>query len=55
MDIIGKGVTRKDAWEKVTGQAIYTGDREEVKILHVKKVISPYAHALIKNINLIKA
>ncbi|MDF9761520.1 CO/xanthine dehydrogenase Mo-binding subunit [Peribacillus simplex] len=55
MDIIGKGVTRKDAWEKVTGQAIYTGDREEVKTLHVKKVISPYAHALIKNINVTKA
>lgn len=55
MDIIGKGVIRKDAWEKVTGQAIYTGDREEVKILHVKKVISPYAHALIKHINLTKA
>ncbi|MFF2456899.1 xanthine dehydrogenase family protein molybdopterin-binding subunit [Peribacillus simplex] len=55
MDIIGKGVIRKDAWEKVTGQAIYTGDREEVRTLHVKKVISPYAHALIKHINLTKA
>ncbi|MGG0284421.1 xanthine dehydrogenase family protein molybdopterin-binding subunit [Peribacillus butanolivorans] len=55
MDIIGKGVTRKDAWEKVTGQAIYTGDHKETKILHVKKVISPYGHANIKNIDITKA
>ncbi|CAH0156310.1 Putative xanthine dehydrogenase molybdenum-binding subunit XdhA [Peribacillus sp. Bi96] len=55
MDIIGKGVIRKDAWDKVTGQAIYTGDHNETKILHVKKVISPYAHAHIKNIDKTKA
>lgn len=52
MDTIGKSVIRKDAYEKVTGQAIYTGDIQSANILHVKKVISPYGHALIKKIDI---
>lgn len=55
MDIIGKGVIRKDAWDKVTGKAMYTGDHHEANILSVKKVISPYAHALIRKIDITKA
>ncbi|MCP3761091.1 xanthine dehydrogenase family protein molybdopterin-binding subunit [Domibacillus sp. A3M-37] len=55
MDIIGKTVSRKDAWEKVTGQAVYTGDKSESGMLYAEKVISPYGHALIKNMDLSKA
>lgn len=51
MDTIGQGVIRKEAWEKVTGKATYTGDVQEAGMLHVKKVISPYGHALIKKID----
>ncbi|OMP66347.1 xanthine dehydrogenase family protein molybdopterin-binding subunit [Domibacillus epiphyticus] len=55
MVMIGKSVARKDAWEKVTGQAKYTGDSQEGDMLYVEKVISPYGHALIKKIDLSRA
>jgi CO/xanthine dehydrogenase Mo-binding subunit len=55
MEIIGKGVIRKDAWEKVTGQAKYTADMQETGMLHTGKVISPYGHARIKKIDFSKA
>jgi CO/xanthine dehydrogenase Mo-binding subunit len=55
MYIIGKGITRKDAFEKVTGQAKYTADFETNEMLHARLVISPYAHALIKNIDMSEA
>ena len=55
MEIIGKSVIRKDAWEKVTGQAKYTSDLQQANPLHVQKVISPYGHALIKKIDVSKA
>ncbi|MFB5285178.1 hypothetical protein [Peribacillus sp. Hz7] len=55
MEIIGKSVIRKDAWEKVTGQAKYTSDLQQANPLHVQKVISPYGHALIKKIKVSKA
>ena len=55
MDIIGKSILRKDAWEKVTGQAMYTNDFQKAGMLHVEKVTSPYAHALIEQIDTTEA
>jgi len=52
MDTIGQSVIRKEAYEKVRGQAIYTGDIQSANMLHVKKVISPYGHALIKKMDI---
>lgn len=55
MDTIGKSILRKDAWEKVTGQAMYTNDFQKAGMLHVEKVTSPYAHALIEQIDTTEA
>ncbi|MCR1900125.1 xanthine dehydrogenase family protein molybdopterin-binding subunit [Irregularibacter muris] len=52
---IGVSSTRKDAWDKVTGNAKYTGDTVPQDILHARIVTSPHAHALIKNIDTSKA
>ena len=55
MNIIGQSVIRKDAWNKVTGKAMYTGDLETGNVLYVQKLISPYAHALIVDIDISEA
>ncbi len=55
MAIIGQSVIRKDAWNKVTGKAKYTGDLQVGNTLYVQKLISPYAHALIVDIDTSKA
>jgi len=47
---IGVSVIRKEAWEKVTGQAKYSDDFISNGILSVCMVTSTYAHAEIKNI-----
>lgn len=52
MDFIGKGIIRKDALDKVTGKAKYTADEFTTGALYVEKVISPHAHAYIKNIDI---
>lgn len=52
---VGISVIRKEAWEKVTGQAKYTDDFSSNGILSVHMVTSTYAHAEIKNINISKA
>ncbi|WFA10438.1 xanthine dehydrogenase family protein molybdopterin-binding subunit [Tissierella sp. Yu-01] len=52
---IGVNTLRKDAWEKVTGRAKYNGDNISPDILHARLLTSPYAHALIKNIDTRKA
>ena len=49
--MIGKSVRRKEAWEKVTGEAKYTNDYSSRDMLHARMVISPYAHAKIKHID----
>lgn len=49
--LIGKSIVRKEAYEKVTGKAKYTDDFETKEMLHASIVISPYAHALIQNID----
>lgn len=57
MDIsrIGVNTVRKDAWEKVTGEAKYNGDFISPDILHGRILTSPHAHALIRKIDILKA
>lgn len=55
MHIIGKGVPRKESFEKVTGDAKYTGDQFIKETLHGRLLISPYAHALIKRLDITEA
>lgn len=53
--IIGSSVNRVDAVAKVTGKAKYTDDFYERDMLVGKVLRSPYAHAIIKNIDVSKA
>ena len=53
--VLGKGVPRKDAIEKVKGEARYIPDIQLPKMLHAKFLRSPHAHARIKNIDTSKA
>jgi CO/xanthine dehydrogenase Mo-binding subunit len=55
LEYIGKSVIRKDAYEKVTGAAKYTGDFGSPRTLHAKMLISPYAHARIISIDFSEA
>lgn len=55
METIGKSVYRKEAPDKVTGAAKYTADVQKPGMLHAKLVISPYAHARIKDIDISEA
>lgn len=55
MNIIGKGVPRKDSEEKVTGFAKYTADFETKDMLHARLLISPYAHATIRHVDVTEA
>lgn len=52
---VGKTVSRLDAFEKVTGQAIYGDDIKLPNLLFGKALRSKYAHAKILNINIEKA
>lgn len=51
MKTIGFDTLRKEAWDKVTGRAIYTGDEIKAGTLHARILISPHAHANIKSID----
>lgn len=55
MHIIGKGIPRKESFEKVTGYAKYTDDFETNDMLHAQLVTSPYASAMIKSIDATEA
>ena len=55
MVVIGKSVIRKEAQEKVTGQAKYTHDYQPGRNLCGRLLLSPYAHARIVSIDLSKA
>ncbi|XJZ28812.1 xanthine dehydrogenase family protein molybdopterin-binding subunit [Bacillota bacterium Lsc_1132] len=46
MDVIGKSIIRKEAYDKVMGRARYTNDYR-MQALSVQLVISPYGHARI--------
>ncbi|KJF27143.1 aldehyde oxidase [Clostridium aceticum] len=52
---IGKSVFRKESLEKVTGAAKYTDDYSSKDMLHIKLVVSPYAHAKVISIDSTKA
>lgn len=55
MNVIGESVPKKDGPEKVTGSAKFTTDYIAPDMLYAKLVISKYAHAKIKSINIEKA
>ncbi|OEF96302.1 xanthine dehydrogenase family protein molybdopterin-binding subunit [Desulfuribacillus alkaliarsenatis] len=48
---IGNSVIRKESYDKVSGSAKYLEDKQAVEMLHIKLVISTYAHAKINSIN----
>ncbi|MBB6715677.1 xanthine dehydrogenase molybdenum-binding subunit XdhA [Clostridium gasigenes] len=54
-EVVGKNVNRLDGVEKVTGRAKYTDDFFERDMLIGKVLRSPYAHAIVKNIDTTKA
>ncbi|HEX4035085.1 MAG TPA: xanthine dehydrogenase family protein molybdopterin-binding subunit [Solirubrobacteraceae bacterium] len=49
---IGVSRPRKDAHEKLSGQAQYVGDMEVAGMLHGKVLRSPFAHAAIRSIDI---
>ncbi|GAG82108.1 unnamed protein product [marine sediment metagenome] len=53
--VLGKSVVRKDAIEKVKGEARYIPDIQLPGMLHAKFLRSPHAHAKIKSIDTSKA
>ncbi|HZW83963.1 MAG TPA: xanthine dehydrogenase molybdenum-binding subunit XdhA, partial [Candidatus Deferrimicrobium sp.] len=53
--VVGQSVQRVDAVAKVTGKAKYTDDFQDKNMLVGKILRSPYAHALVKNIEVDKA
>ena len=53
--VLGKGLVRKDAIEKVKGDARYIPDMQLPKMLHAKFLRSPHAHAKIKHIDTTQA
>jgi CO/xanthine dehydrogenase Mo-binding subunit len=53
--VIGKGLPRPDAWEKVRGRPIYAGDLAVPGMLHGRIVRSPYASARITGIDIAAA
>lgn len=53
--VVGKSVRRVDAVAKVTGKAKYTDDYSERDMLVGKILHSPYAHAIIKTIDVSRA
>jgi xanthine dehydrogenase YagR molybdenum-binding subunit len=55
LKIIGKPISRKDGYDKVSGTAIYTFDVSLPRMSHAKILRSPLPHAKIKNINTSKA
>ncbi len=55
LTVVGKPVTRVDAEEKITGQAIYGYDLVLPNMLYGKTLFSTKAHARIKKIDTAKA
>ncbi|MFA7533065.1 MAG: xanthine dehydrogenase family protein molybdopterin-binding subunit [Tissierellaceae bacterium] len=52
---LGVTTVRKEAWDKVTGAAKYTGDTITTGTFHGKILTSTCAHGLIKSLNIEKA
>ncbi|MDF3002407.1 MAG: coxL, partial [Bacillota bacterium] len=55
MKSIGSDLQRQEAWDKVTGCALYTGDSITAGMMHARILISPHAHAEIKSIDTAEA
>lgn len=55
LTVVGQSVYRKDARQKVSGQALHVGNIEMAGMLHVAVMRSPYAHARITRIDKSKA
>jgi len=53
--IVGKNISRVEAFEKVTGEAKFTADISYPGMLIAKVLRSPYAHAKIKKLTIDKA
>ena len=53
--LIGKGLLRVDAAEKVTGMAEYTNDLDLFGVLDAELLTSPYAYARIRSIDVSRA
>jgi len=49
--VVGKGLPLKDAPEKVTGRALFTGDMTLPGMLYAKILRSPYAHARVLRVD----
>ena len=49
---VNKPLRKKDALQLVTGQPVYTDDLAPSDCLTVKLLKSPYAHAVIEEINI---
>ena len=52
---MSRTITRQDAFERVSGQAVFTRDVNLPGMLYAKILLSPYAHARIKSIDTSKA
>ena len=52
---IGVNITRKEAWNKVTGATKYNADTIKPNMLYAKLLTSSHAHALIKHIDISRA
>lgn len=50
MPSVGKSLPRKDAWDKVTGNAKYIDDYDFANILHAVTVRSPIAYGKLKSV-----
>jgi CO/xanthine dehydrogenase Mo-binding subunit len=53
--IIAEKITRVDAFDKVTGRAVYPGDIDMASQLYMKVLFSEKVHAIVKNIDIAKA
>lgn len=54
-NIVGKRLEKKEAREKATGKLKFTGDLKFPGMLHCKILRSPYAHAIVKSIDVSEA
>ena len=52
---MSRTINRQDAFERVSGQAVFTRDVALPGMLYAKILLSPYAHARIKSIDTSKA
>jgi len=52
---VGRDIYRKEAWQKVTGEAEYTDDFPATCFLHARMTVSPHPHARIINIDIQEA